>query len=109
MKYVYTIVSQQFMPQFEVRLQDVGNVEFVFTSKQKAIAQMFKIKELIDSGEWYMKSPNRPVEDKVEYYNSYALTDACRQTMMDIKVTHSNDTYTIYSLQRCELNAGYGI
>ena len=109
MKYVYTIISQQFMPQFEVRLQDVGTVEFAFTSKQKAIAQMYKIKELIESGEWYMESLNEPVEHKVEYYNAYALTKACRQTMMDIKVTHSNGTYTIYSLKRCELNAGYGI
>ena len=109
MKYVYTIIMQQFCPQFEVRLQDVGTVEFAFTSKQKAISQMYKIKELIDSGEWYMESLNNPVEHKVEYYNSYALTDACRQTMMDIKVTHSNGTYTIYSLERCELNACYGI
>ena len=109
MKYVYIIVSKQFMPQFEVRLQEVGTIEFAFTSKEKAIAQMFKIKELIDSGEWYMESPTEPVEHQVEYYNTYALTKACRQTMMDIKVTHSNDTYTIYSLKRCELNAGYGI
>lgn len=109
MKYVYTIIHQQFMPQFEVRLQDVGNVEFVFTSKQKAIEQMFKIKELIDSGEWYMESPTDPVEHKIEYYNTYVLTDACRQNMIDLKVTHSNGTYTIYSLIRCELNAGYGI
>ena len=109
MKYVYTIIMQQFCPQFEVRLQDVGTVEFAFTSKQKAIAQMIKIKELIDSGEWFMESPNKPVEHKVEYYNTYVLTNACRQTMMDIKVTHSNGTYTIYSLKRCELNAGYGI
>ena len=109
MKYVYIIISQQFMPQFEVRLQDVGTIEFAFTSKQKAIAQMIKIKELIDSGEWYMKLPNKPIEHKVEYCNSYALTKACRQTMMDIKVTHSNRTYTIYSLKRCGLNRGYKI
>ena len=109
MKYVYTIISQQFMPQFEVRLQDVGTVEFAFTSKQKAIAQMMKIEELIESGEWYMESPNEPVEHKIEYYNAYALTNAYRQTMIDMKVTHSNGTYTIYSLKRCVLNAGYGI
>lgn len=109
MEYVYTIISKQFMPQFEVRLQDVGAVEFAFTSKQKAIAQMFKIKELIESGEWYMESLDDPVEHKIEYYNTYVLTDACRQNMMDIKVTHSNGTYTIYSLKRCVLNAGYCI
>ena len=109
MKYVYVIISQQFMPQFEVRLQDVGTIEFAFTSKKQAIAQMIKIKEMIESGEWYMESPNNPIEHKVEYCNSYALTKACRQTMMDIKVTHSNRTYTIYSLKRCALNAGYGI
>ena len=109
MKYVYTIISQQFMPQFEIRLQDVGTVDFAFTSKQKAIAQMVKIKELIDSGEWFMESRDNPVEHKVEYYNEYALTDAYRQTMIDIKVIHSNGTYTIYSLKRCVLNAGYGI
>lgn len=109
MKYVYLIISQQFMPQFEVRLQDVGAIEFAFTSKQKAIAQMMKIEELIESGEWYMESPNEPVEHKIEYYNAYALTNAYRQTMIDIKVTHSNGTYTIYQLKRCVLNAGYGI
>lgn len=109
MKYIYTIISQQFMPQIEVRLQDVGAIEFAFTSKQKAIAQMMKIEELIESGEWYMESPNEPVEHKVEYYNAYALTKACRQTMMDMKVTHSNGTYTIYQLKRCVLDAGYGI
>ena len=109
MKYVYVIISQQFMPQFEVRLQSVGTTDFAFTSKQKAIAQMTKIKELIDSGEWYMESPNGPVEHKVEYYNEYALTDAYRQTMIDMKVTNSNGTYTIFSLKRCVLNAGYGI
>ena len=109
MKYIYTIVSRQFMPQFEVRLQDVGTVEFAFTSKQKAISQMMKIKELIDSGEWFMESLNEPVEHKIEYYNAYALTNAYRQTMIDIKVTHSNGTYTIYQLKRCVLNAGYGI
>ena len=109
MKYIYTIISKQFMPQFEVRLQSVGTVDFAFTSKQKAISQMIKIKELIESGEWYIESHTNPVEHKVEYCNSYALTKACRQTMMDIKVTHSNGTYTIYSLQRCKLNAGYGI
>ena len=70
---------------------------------------MMKIEELIESGEWYMESPNEHVEHKIEYYNAYALTKACRQTMMDIKVTHSNGTYTIYQLKRCVLNAGYGI
>ena len=109
MKYVYTIISQQFMPELEVRLQDVGTVEFAFTSKQKAIAQMMKIEELIESGKWYMESPNEPVEHKIKYYNAYALTNAYRQTMIDMKVTHSNGTYTIYSLKRCVLNAGYGI
>ena len=109
MKYVYTIVSQQFMPQFEVRLQDVGTIVFAFTSKQKAIAQMMKIKELIDSGEWYMKSPNKPVEHKVEYCNTHDLNDCCDYLIMSMKVTHSNGTYTIYSLQRRELNAGYDI
>ena len=109
MKYVYTIIRQQFMPKLEVRLQEVGAIDFAFTSKEKAIAQMMKIKELIDSGEWYMQSPNKPVEHKIEYYNIYALTKACRQTMIDMKVTHSNGTYTIYQLKRCELNRGYGI
>ena len=96
MKYIYTIISQQFMPQFEVRLQEVGTIIFAFTSKQKAIAQMDKIKELIESGEWFMESLNEPVEHKIEFYNAYALTDAYRQTMMDIKVNHSNGTYNIY-------------
>ena len=109
MKYVYTIISQQFMPQFEVRLQDVGAIEFAFTSKQKAMAQMIKIKELIESGEWFMESPNKPVEHKVEYCDTHDLNDCCDYLIMSMKVTHSNGTYTIYSLQRRVLNAGYGI
>ena len=56
MKYVYTIISQQFMPQFEVRLQEVGTIIFAFTSKQKAIAQMDKIKELLNGS--YSSSRN---------------------------------------------------
>ena len=109
MKYVYTIISQQFMPLFEVRLQDVGAIEFAFTSKQKAMAQMIKIKELIESGEWFMESPNKPVEHKVEYCDTHDLNDCCDYLIMSMKVTHSNGTYTIYSLQRRVLNAGYGI
>lgn len=109
MKYVYTIIKQQFMPQFEVRLQDVGAVEFAFTSKQKAMAQMIKIKELIESGEWFMESPNKPVEHKVEYCDTYDLNDCLDYLIMSMKVTHSNGTFTIYSLQRRELNAGYDI
>ena len=109
MKYVYTIIHQQFMPQFEVRLQSVGTIIFAFTSKEKAIAQMMKIKELIDSGEWYMESPNEHVEHKVEYCNTHDLNDCCDYLIMSMKVTHSNGTYTIYSLQRRKLNAGYGI
>lgn len=109
MKYVYAIIRQQFMPQFEVRLQDVGAIAFAFTSKQKAIAQMMKIEELIDSGEWFMESPNKHVEHKVEYCDTHDLNDCCDYLIMSMKVTHSNGTYTIYSLQRRELNAGYGI
>lgn len=109
MKYVYTIISKQFIPQSEVRLQYVGTVEFAFTSKQKAMAQMIKIKELIESGEWFMESPNKPVEHKVEYCDTHDLNDCLDYLIMSMKVTHSNGTYTIYSLQRCELNAGYGI
>lgn len=109
MKYIYTIISRQFMPQSEVRSQDVGTIIFAFTSKQKAIAQMIKIKELIDSGEWFMESPNKPVEHKVEYCDTYDLNDCLDYLIMSMKVIHSNGTYTIYSLQRRELNAGYGI
>lgn len=109
MKYVYSIIGHQFMPQLEVRLQGVGTIIFAFTSKQKAIAQMIKIKELIESGEWFMESPNKPVEHKVEYCDTYDLNDCLDYLIMSMKVIHSNGTYTIYSLQRRELNAGYDI
>ena len=100
MRKVYLIVREQRMPQFEVRLQELGTVEFAFTSKAKANEQMDVIHRMVESGEWY-SCENHTIE--------YDLVNDGSTFQRTIRINHSNGTYTMYTLQEIVLNSGYGI
>ena len=100
MRKIYLIVVEQRMPQFEVRLQSLGRVEFAFTSKAKANEQMDVIHRMVESGEWYTRE-NHIIE--------YDLVDDSLTFKRTIRINHSNGTYTMYTLQEVVLNSGYGV
>ena len=111
MKYVYVIVSELYMPDTK-RYQPSGHIGFACTSLDKAREQMLKIMELINDGKWY-------VDDGITKHTAEPLRRFFPELtngnpMMDFKVYHSKGddpkyTHSIYSVQRCKLNQGYGI
>ena len=109
MKYVYVIVCELYMPDTK-RYQPSGHIGFAFTSLDKAREQMLKIIELINDGKWY-------VDDGITKHTAEPLRrffPELGNPMMDFKVYHSKGddpkyTHSIYSVQRCKLNQGYGI
>lgn len=111
MKYVYVIVSEHYMPDMK-RYQPSGSIGFAFTSLNKAEEQMLKIIELINNGKWY-------VDDGITKHTAEPLRRFFPELtngnpMMDFKVYHYKGddpkyTHSIYSVQRCKLNQGYGI
>lgn len=111
MKYVYVIISEQYIPDLKY-YQPNGDVKFAFTSLKKAKDQMLKIKELMENGEWYAHDIV-PTKHTIESFREYDPVSTHGYLWMDLKVVHSkngvSDSYTIYSLYRCELNQGYGI
>lgn len=108
MKYVYVIISEQYMPNVNYS-HPCGKPEFAFTSINKARAQMFAIKKLIEQGEWYMQSYDKPVTHTIKSFHEYGLINNSGAVLMFMEVEHSNDTYSTYTLCKCELNEGYGI
>ena len=111
MKYVYVIISEQYIPDLKY-YQPNGNIKFAFTSLEKARKQMFKIKELIENGEWYAQDVV-PTKHTIESFEECDPASNWENLVMEFKVVHSKDgfpdSYTFYSLRRHELNQGYGI
>ena len=78
-------------------------VEFAFSSEKKAQNQMDKLVELINQGKWWIEGEHTIVQDYTYPANNYFGFKRF------IRVQHSNGTYSIYTLQKVELNHGYGI
>ena len=72
MKYIYTIIIEQYMSNVNYS-HPCGKPEFAFTSIKKARAQMFAIKKLIEQGEWYMQSYDKPVTHTIKSFHEYGL------------------------------------
>lgn len=102
MRNVYLILNEQYMPEIENHIP-VGYVEFSFSSEKQGNNQMDKLVELINKGEWWREGEHTIVKDYTYPENNYFGFKRF------IRVKHSNGTYTIYTLQRVELNHGYGI
>lgn len=101
MRNVYLILNEQYMPKIENHTP-VGDVEFAFSSEKQAQNQMDKLVELINKGEWWCEGEYTIEKDYTYDNNMFGF-------IRFIRVQHDNGTYTIYTLQKVELNHGYGI
>ena len=102
MRNVYLILNEQYMPKIKNHTP-VGYVEFAFSSEKQGQNQMDKLAELISQGKWWCEGEHTIVKDYTYPENNYFGFKRF------IRVQHSNGTYTIYTLQKVELNHGYGI
>lgn len=102
MKYVYTIINEQSMTEFGHHVP-YGVTDFAFTSEKQAQKQMDAIVELVNQDKWYVDKGHSVCFDR-SYEGCVSL-----QLLRSIKIKHPNGTYTIYALQKVELNSGYGI
>ena len=102
MKYVYTIMNEQYMPELEHHVP-YGVTEFAFTSLERANKQMDTIVELVNQDKWYIDSGHSVAFDR------HLDGSSCLHLLRSIKINHPNGTHTIYTLQKVELNSGYGI
>lgn len=102
MRSMYAILNEQYMPNIPNHAP-VGYVEFAFSSEKKAQNQMDKLVELINQGKWWIEGEHTIVQDYTYPENNYFGFKRF------IRVQHSNGTYSIYTLQKVELNHGYGI
>lgn len=102
MRSMYAILNEQYMPNIPNHAP-VGYVEFAFSSEKKAQNQMDKLVELINQGKWWIEGEHTIVQDYTYPANNYFGFKRF------IRVQHSNGTYSIYTLQKVELNHGYGI
>ena len=102
MRSMYAILNEQYMPNIPNHAP-VGYVEFAFSSEKKAQNQMDKLVELINQGKWWIEGEHTIVQDYTYPANDYFGFKRF------IRVQHSNGTYSIYTLQKVELNHGYGI
>ena len=102
MKYVYLILREQYMPELNHHTP-FGVVDFAFTSWKQAEKQMNAIVELVNQDKWHIDKGHSISFDRVfADRNSFNL-------LRSIRINHPNGTYTIYTLQKVELNRGYGI
>ena len=102
MKYVYLILREQYMPELNHH-SPFGVVDFAFTSLKQAQKQMDAIVELVNQDKWSINKGHSVSFDRCfADCNSFNL-------LRSIKINHPNRTYTIYTLQKVELNRGYGI
>ena len=102
MKYVYLILREQYMPELNHHTP-FGVVDFAFTSLKQAEKQMNAIVELVNQDKWHIDKGHSISFDRVfADCNSLNL-------LRSIRINHPNGTYTIYTLQKVELNRGYGI
>ena len=102
MRNVYLILTEQYMPELENHVP-YGVTEFAFTSEKQANNQMDKLVELINQGKWWIEGEHTIVQDYTYPENNYFGFKRF------IRVQHSNGTYSIYTLQKVELNHGYDI
>ena len=102
MKYMYVIVREQYMPQ--LNHMPTGIVEFAFTSEKQAQKQMDTIVELVNQNKWYSDG-----EHSIDFDNHCVDLRKTSNIKRVIKIKHQNETFTIYTLQKVELNSGYGI
>lgn len=102
MRNVYLIMNEQYMPELENHVP-YGVTEFAFTSLERANKQMDKLVELINQGKWWIEGEHTIVKDYTYPENNYFGFKRF------IRVQHSNGTYSIYTLQKVELNHGYYI
>ena len=102
MKYVYLILREQYMPELNYHTP-YGTTDFAFTSEKQAQKQMDSIVELVNQDKWSINKGHSVSFDRCfTDCNSFNL-------LRSIKINHPNGTYTIYTLQKVELNRGYGI
>lgn len=102
MKYVYLIMSEQYMPQIENH-SPYGVTDFAFTSEKQANKQIDTIVELVNQDKFYRTKGHRVA------YDTHIVDLRNNAILRRIKVDHPNGTFTIFTLQKCELNSGYGI
>lgn len=102
MRNVYLILTEQYMPKLPNHIH-MGDVEFAFSSEKQATNQMHKLVELINKGKWWLEGEHTIVKD----YTYPEITPF--GFMRFVRVQHDNGTYTIYTLQKVELNHGYGL
>lgn len=102
MKYVYIILREEYEPSIENDVSDCVT-EFAFTSEKQANKQIDTIIEIVNKDGFYKAQGHRVAYDTpiVDLRNHAIL----RKT----KIDHPNGTYTIYMLQKVELNSGYKI
>lgn len=101
MRNVYLILNEQYMPEIKNHLA-FGYVEFAFSSEKQGQNQMDKLAELISKGKWWLEGEHTIEKDYAYVNNRFGF-------IRFIKVQHDNGTYTIYTLQKVELNHGYGL
>lgn len=101
MRNVYLILNEQYMPELEHHVP-MGHVEFAFSNEKQAQNQMDTLVDLINQGKWWLEGEHTIEKDYTYDNNMFGF-------IRFIRVQHDNDTYTIYTLQKVELNHGYGI
>ena len=102
MKYVYLILREQYMPELHHHSPN-GTTDFAFTSLKQAQKQMDAIVELVNQDKWYIDKGHSVSFD-------WCFADCNSLNLLrSIRINHPNGTYTIYTLQKVELNRGYGI
>ena len=101
MRNIYLILIEQYMPNIPNHAP-VGYVEFSFSSKKRANNQMDKLVELINQGKWWIEGEHTIEKD-------YTYDNNMLGFIRFIRVQHSNGMYSIYKLQKVELNHGYDI
>ena len=102
MKYVYLILSEQYMPELHHHSPH-GTTDFAFTSLKQAQKQMDAIVELVNQDKWCIDKGH-----SISFDRFFADCNSLN-LLRSIKINHPNGTYTIYTLQKVELNRGYGI
>ena len=102
MRKVYLIMIEQYMPELEHH-SPYGVTEFAFTSLKRANKQMDAIVELVNQDKWHIDKGH-----SISFDRFFADCNSLN-LLRSIRINHPNGTYTIYTLQKVELNRGYGI
>lgn len=101
-KKVYVISeSNQVTPGYDFSI-DV--VEWVFTSRKKAIEQMSRLSSMIEVGEWWKDANGNRLPGKVLADESYIGFKGVRRDML---VQMPNGMKVVYRLSEIEVNSGF--